>query len=253
MDPFNLSDRVIVITGASSGIGQAIAIACGNRGAKLVLIGRDKGRLEETTTKLNPNCEFKLIIADLATPESVDTIVSAIKEMSVKVSGFVHAAGISTTLPLKMTVSKKMVDFFQLNVASGVEIVGKITSKQMADERGGSVVFISSVMGVNGEVGKTIYSLTKGAILAGVKSMALELASRKIRVNAISPGVVETPMVANSFYAQDPVNFERVKGLHPLGLGTVEDIANACVFLLSDGARWITGTNLIIDGGYTAK
>jgi len=108
-------------------------------------------------------------------------------------------------------------------------------------------------MGVAGENGKTLYSLTKGALVAAVKSMAIELAPRKIRVNAISPGVVESPMSRSAVYSRDAASLNKIQSLHPLGLGKVDDVANACIFLLSDASAWITGINLIVDGGYLAK
>ena len=108
-------------------------------------------------------------------------------------------------------------------------------------------------MGSVGEVGKTLYSMTKGALLSASRSLALELAPKKIRVNCISPGVVDTPMSQSAVYSQSEESLNRIRSLHPLGLGRVEDVAHACVFLLSDEARWITGTNLFVDGGYTAR
>jgi NAD(P)-dependent dehydrogenase (short-subunit alcohol dehydrogenase family) len=108
-------------------------------------------------------------------------------------------------------------------------------------------------MGVAGENGKTLYSMTKGALIAAVKSMSIELAPRKIRVNCISPGVVETPMSKSAVYSKDEDSLNRTKSLHPLGIGHPEDVANACIFLLSDASKWITGTNLVIDGGYLAR
>jgi len=118
---------------------------------------------------------------------------------------------------------------------------------------GGSIIFISSVMGVVGENGKTMYSMTKGALISAVKSLSIELATRKIRINAISPGVVETPMSKNAIYSRNEESLDKIKSLHPLGLGQPEDVANACVFLLSDASKWITGTNMLVDGGYLAK
>ncbi len=108
-------------------------------------------------------------------------------------------------------------------------------------------------MGMVGESGKTLYSLTKGALISGVRSMALELAPKKIRVNTVSPGVVETPMSSKAVYSQNEESLNRIKDLHPLGLGNSVDVANACIYLLSDAAKWVTGTNLIVDGGYTAR
>ena len=111
----------------------------------------------------------------------------------------------------------------------------------------------TSVMGIVGEVAKSLYSMTKGALIAGSRSLAIELADRKIRVNCISPGVVVTPMTQKAVYSRDDESMKKVTELHPLGLGTPEDVANACIYLLSDASRWISGTNLIADGGYTAR
>ena len=108
-------------------------------------------------------------------------------------------------------------------------------------------------MGVVGENGKALYSMTKGALVATTRTLAIELAGKKIRVNSISPAVVETPMSKNAIYSRNEESLNKIKKLHPLGLGQPEDIANAAVFLLSDASRWITGTNLVVDGGYLAR
>lgn len=118
---------------------------------------------------------------------------------------------------------------------------------------GASIVFIASVMSHVGEVGKTLYAMTKGALVSSAKSMAIELAPRNIRVNTLSPGVVKTPMSSKSAYSQNNESLSKIISKHPLGLGEANDIANACVYLLSEASKWTTGTNLIIDGGYTAK
>jgi NAD(P)-dependent dehydrogenase (short-subunit alcohol dehydrogenase family) len=167
--------------------------------------------------------------------------------------GLVNAAGISTTLPLKLISPEKLDAFFKTNVIAAINLAKIFTKLDVVCREGGSIVFISSVMGVVGEAGKTMYSLSKGALIAGTRSLALELASKKIRVNAISPGVVETPMSQNAIYSQDEESKQRILSLHPLGLGTTTDIAHACIYLLSNASRWITGTNLIIDGGYTSR
>ncbi len=120
-------------------------------------------------------------------------------------------------------------------------------------DSGASIIFVASIMGIVGEVGKTAYAMSKGALIAGVRSLSLELALKKIRVNAISPGVVITPMSSSSFYSKDEERIRKIETLHPLGLGNVDDVANACVYLISDASKWVTGTNLIVDGGYTAR
>jgi len=146
-----------------------------------------------------------------------------------------------------------MEDFFRVNVIGAVNLTRNALKLAHFSVNGGSIVFISSVMGVTGESGKALYSMTKGALISAVRSMAVELATRRIRVNAISPGVVDTPMSKHAVYSKDESSINRIKSLHPLGLGQSADVANASLFLISDAARWITGTNLIVDGGYSTK
>lgn len=250
-NPFSLSGKNILITGASSGIGRQCAITANQLDAFVILIGRSQERLEETANLLG-NKNYLLLSADItAYDETLDKLEKLLS--GIKVDGIVHAAGISTTLPLRNITPEKMQPFFETNVFAAINITKLLTKAKFANPEGMSIVFMSSIMGVVGELGKTIYSLTKGALVAGTKSLALELANKKIRVNCISPGVVESPMSASAVYAQDEAAYDKIKSYHPIGLGKTEDIANASVFLLSDGARWITGTNLIVDGGYTAR
>ena len=250
---FRLDDKNIIITGASSGIGRQCAIIASKYGARVILVARNKEKLEETLSLMNQMEKHVICVADImdfvATEEALKILMTTVGKMH----GLIHAAGISTTLPLRNISSSKMDDYFKTNVYGGIQLSRILTKPAYLDENGASIIFITSVMGVVGEVGKTIYSLTKGALVAGSKSMALELACKKIRVNCVSPGVVVTPMSSSAVYTQDEASLEKVTKLHPLGLGNPDDIANACLFLLSDASRWITGTNLIVDGGYTAK
>lgn len=253
MNPFSLKDKKIIITGASSGLGKSCAILFSQLGAIIVLMGRDENRLIETKNNmLNP--ENHLIISlDLT---KLDAIEARIKEASSKLGtfdGLVHCAGISTTLPLRLINEDKLNTFFQTNVYSAIQICKILSKPKYMNEKGGSFVLISSVMGHVGEVGKTIYSLTKGALLAGAKSMALELAPKKIRVNCVSPGVIITPMTSAQPYNESEESLNLIKSYHPLGLGEPNDVANACAYLISDASKWVTGTNLMVDGGYTAK
>ncbi|MFM2360121.1 MAG: hypothetical protein RLY16_2114, partial [Bacteroidota bacterium] len=147
----------------------------------------------------------------------------------------------------------KMQHFYNVNVVAALHLTQQLLKPSRANAAGMSIVFLTSVMATSGESAKTLYSMTKGALLAAARSLAIELAPKQIRVNCIAPGVVVTPMTENAYYSQNPALKERVASLHPLGLGKPEDVANACLFLLSDGARWITGTQLMVDGGYTAR
>ena len=190
---------------------------------------------------------------DLVDYKKVEEIIPDLVNSRGKIDGLFNCAGISTTLPINSITPEKMELFFKSNVIGPMNLTRLVVEPSHFSEPGGSVIFISSVMGVVGESGKVLYSLTKGTLVASAKSLAVELSTRKIRVNTISPGVVESPMSQRAVYSKDQESRNRINGLHLLGLGTSEDIANACVFLLSDSGKWITGTKLIVDGGYLAK
>lgn len=251
-NPFNLSGKKFVITGASSGIGRQCAVTANQLGAYVILIGRSEERLQETVQMLG-NANYSVVATDITDYKATTEKLEKILENGSKIDGIVHAAGISTTLPLRNLTPEKLQPFFETNVFAALNITKLVTKTKFANPNGMSIVFIASVMGIVGELGKTTYSLTKGALVAGAKSLALELAHKKIRVNCVLPGVVESPMSASAVYAQDAASYDKIKSYHPIGLGKPEDVANACAFLLSDGSRWITGTNLIVDGGYTAR
>lgn len=251
-NPFSLAAKNILVTGASSGIGRQCAITASQLGAFVILLGRSEERLHETAQMLG-NTNYSIVATDITDYVATTEKLEKLLENGSKIDGILHAAGISTTLPLRNLTPEKLQPFFETNVYAAINITKLLTKSKFASPQGMSIVFIASVMGVVGELGKTTYSLTKGALVAGAKSLALELAAKTIRVNCVLPGVVVSPMSTNAVYAQDKTAFDKIKGYHPLGLGTPEDVANACAFLLSDGSRWITGTNLIVDGGYTAR
>jgi NAD(P)-dependent dehydrogenase (short-subunit alcohol dehydrogenase family) len=252
-NPFSLAGKNILVTGASSGIGRQCAITCSHMGATVTIFGRDQNRLMETLSIMEDPERHSVVAVDLIEYEKVEDEVRKVVSKKGKIEGLINCAGISTTLPLNAVSPQKMERFFQTNVIGAINLTRLIIKSSHFSEAGGSIIFISSVMGVVGETGKTLYSMTKGALIAAVKSMAIELAARKIRINCISPGVVETPMSKNAVYSRNEESLNKIKSLHPLSLGQPEDVANACVFLLSDASRWITGTNLIVDGGYLAK
>ncbi|MBP7507750.1 MAG: SDR family oxidoreductase [Prolixibacteraceae bacterium] len=252
-DTFSLKGKKIIITGASSGIGRQCAVSCSQKGATIVLIGRDKVRLDETIDLLSESSGHISYTVDLLEYDQVGAILEDAVSKIGKVDGLINCAGISTTLPINATSNDKVEHFLRTNVIGPFNLTRQFVRSCNISESGGSIIFISSVMAVVGEKGKTLYSTTKGALISAARSMAVELASRKIRVNGISPGVVISPMSEEAIYSQNEDSLNKIKAMHPLGLGWPEDVANACVFLLSDAARWITGINLIVDGGYTAR
>ena len=253
-NPFSVSDKTILVTGASSGIGRATSVELSRMGARVVLFGRNPEKLNQTLSLLS-NKEIHLHFAfDLMDEEARKNVISEIKKRIDYLDALVHCAGISSTSVLRSLKIEKLNKHFEINVNSGFMLAKELISKKNAlIGSGASIVFLSSVMASVGEVGKMAYAMSKGAVLAGVKSMALELAEKEIRVNAVSPGVVETPMSSSSFYSKNEERLEKIKNLHPLGLGKPQDVAHACVYLASDASRWVTGSNLLIDGGYTAR
>jgi len=248
---FGLINKNIIITGASSGIGRECAITFSQLGANVILIARNEERLKQTFNKLSKGNHI-VIVQDITKYEKLEEIVSNTVKKVGEISGFVHSAGIEITLPLRSMTPSYYEDMFAINVISGLELARIISKKKYLDKNGASFVFISSVMGILGQLGKIGYCSSKGSLISGVKAMALELAFKKIRVNCILPGVVETEMSNEMFQKLSEESKENIVDMHPLGLGKPEDIAYACVYLLSDSARWVTGTNLIIDGGYSA-
>lgn len=252
-DAFSLQNKNILITGASSGIGRQCAINCEQKGASLILLGRDRDRLDETLQLLNDKSRHLMYSIDLCDFNRIEALMGEIVKKSGKINGLINSAGVSTTLPFKMMNPEKLEYFFLTNVFAAMNITKFAVNKSCMADEGGSMVFISSVMGIVGEVGKSLYSMTKGALISAVKALSLEYASKKIRFNCISPGVIDTPMSKKSAYSQDEASLNRIKSLHPLGIGQPEDVANACIYLLSDASKWVTGTNLIVDGGYTAR
>jgi NAD(P)-dependent dehydrogenase (short-subunit alcohol dehydrogenase family) len=252
-DSFSLHGKHIVITGASSGIGRACAVLFAARGAGLSLLGRDQDRLQETLALTGQPHNHTCFNVDLTDHEKVAETVRNIVDGRGPVAGIVNCAGISTTLPVNAMSEEKMEYFLRTNVVGPVNLTRHFLKQSNFSDKGGSVVFISSVMGIAGEKGKTLYSMTKGALVSTVRSMAIELAERRIRVNAVSPGVVDSPMSKSAVYSRNEEALNKIRALHPLGLGEPVDVANTCLFLISDASKWITGTNIIVDGGYLAR
>ncbi|GGB72130.1 3-oxoacyl-ACP reductase [Flavobacterium suaedae] len=253
LSPFSLEGKLIAITGASSGIGKQIAITCSNLGASLVLFGRNRERLNQTVGELQNPDKHIVFETDINDFEKVKNDVKEAVSIKGKFSGLVNCAGVSPTMPLRATSETKMQEVFKTNVVAAMNLTKLICKPANLNKEGGSIVFIASVMGSVGEIGKSLYGMSKGALIAGTKSLAVEYGAKNIRFNSISPGVVVTPMSMSSEYSKDEKKLQFVTDLHPLGLGKPEDIANGTAFLLSDASRWVTGTDLIIDGGYTAK
>jgi NAD(P)-dependent dehydrogenase (short-subunit alcohol dehydrogenase family) len=220
-------------------------------GARLILVARNEERLQETLCMLS-GAGHSYRSLDLTHFDVFPELVSNIVTNNGKIDGILHCAGISTTLPLKLMTINKVEAFFRINVFSAIELTREICKPQNMN-RGASIVFFSSIMGCVGERGKSLYGMTKGALIAATRSLACEFAKREIRINAVSPGAIITPINEHLPHMSDPELRKKLENDHLLGLGQTTDISNACIYLLSEASRWVTGQNLIIDGGYTAR
>lgn len=252
MNQFSLENKIILITGASSGIGRSCSVECSKSGASLILIARNEEELQKTVSMLAQDTKVETIIADIAHGENLEELIAEKVSVLGKISGFIHCAGVEKTLPLKKHTPQLYHDIFAVNVIAGFEIAKILSLKKYKTETS-SFVFISSVAGMVGEIGKAAYSSSKGAVISGARSMAMELSRSNVRVNSISPAMVNTPILETMFENIGEDAAEEILKKHPLGIGKPEDVANACIFLLSDAARWITGSNLVVDGGYSAQ
>ena len=252
-NPFSLSGKNIVISGAASGIARQCAISCSRMGANLILLDLNEEGLKETMTMLERSEEHYFDVVNLTDRERVKEVIAEGVEKVGKVNGLLNCAGISTTLPLNSVKEETLDKFFKVNVYTGYYLTQEICRRTNLSEDGASVVFFSSVAGSYGEAGKSVYGMTKGALKAVAKSLAVELARKNVRVNSISPGVIVTPINKNLPHIAEPEKRAALEAQHLLGLGKTTDIANACIYLLSDASRWVTGINLFVDGGFTAR
>lgn len=249
--PMDLRGRCILVTGASSGIGREIAVVLSRLGADVVLTARNENRLKETFHALEPgNHSWEPF--DLSEPEGIEALFEKICRNERKLHGLVHAAGISVTTPMQYIKLSDVKSIMSVNFFSFVELV-KQFSKRKYHEEGSSIVAVSSISSQVGARGLTAYCASKGALESAIRAMALDLTPKKIRINAVSPGVIATPIYDGLVEIVNSKDFEAdLKKRQILGVGKPEDVANAAAFLLSDASRFITGTALVVDGGYMA-
>lgn len=243
-NPFSLQGKTILVTGASSGIGQATAIACAQMGADVVITGRDAERLQATADLMG---EAKgQIVADLIVQEDVDKLVAALPPLD----GAVLCAGNSTTLPLQFGTREKFDDMFDVNFFAPVELL-RLMYKKKVLQKGASVVLIASIGGTHSFMpGNGVYGASKAALNSVMKYAAREYASRKVRVNSICPGMVDTPLIHRGTITEEQLAEDAKR--YPLGrYGRPDDIAHGAIYLLSDASSWLTGHDLVIDGGFS--
>lgn len=238
--------QYLLITGASSGIGREMAIALSQQ-YNILLNGRDATRLEETRALCHNPAQQLCWSFDLGDVDQIAAdLTDFMTKQSARIAGFVHCAAQLQVLPLRSIAVSDAQSVFNTNILAALEITRLLMRKNINHRQLKSVVFISSIASQFGAKGFSTYTASKAGLDGLMKSLAVELAP-DVRVNSVLPGGVRTPMT-ESMYA-DPVMAERLSRDYPLGIGLPEDISNAVGFLLSDQARWITGHQLVVDGG----
>lgn len=241
-NPFTLEGKTILITGASSGIGRATAIECSKMGARIVVTARNKERLEATFSELQGQGHSSFL-CNLADEESLNAMIADMPLLD----GLVNNAGYTDLVPVQFINHQKITNILRTNTVAPILLFQKLLKKRKINNNS-SVVFTSSLAGIGyGIVGNSMYSASKGAISAFVRVASKELANKRIRVNAVCPGMVKTEIlskgsISNTQLIEDEKNY-------PLGYGEPIDVALMMVYLLSDASKWVTGSNLVIDGG----
>ncbi len=250
-NPFSVKDKSFLITGAASGIGKRTSIILSKLGARLILVDINESKLDNTRLECEGDC-VKLVI-DLSAPQSIkDKVLSVIPQFG-KLHGLVHLAGKSYIAPLKSVTLEKSNDIFTVNTLSALELIKVFSNRNVYIGEKGSVVFVSSVYGLVGSSANVGYAMSKAALHGITRSLSIELAGKGIRVNCVAPGFVKTNMLDTASNMFDSKYTETLNNLHPLGIGDPDDIAFSIAYLFSDAAKWVTGSILSVDGGFTAQ
>ena len=246
-NPFSLEGKTILVTGASSGIGKAAAIACSQMGAAVVVTGRNEMRLKETFYALD-GTGHQMIVADLSEDSQIDLIVEQIPFLN----GIVNNAGITETCPTQFIKREKLNRVMEVNTFAPILLTQRILKKKKIG-KGGSIVFTCSISGTTVCVGgNVLYSASKGAIHGFMKNAALDLAYKGIRVNDVCPGMIDTHILDGGAISEDQLDIEAQR--YPMKrFGRPEEVAYGIIYLLSDASSFTTGASIVIDGGFTLQ
>ncbi len=238
----SLANQKVLVTGGSSGIGRAVCIALSHVGAKVAIVGRDEDRLQQTLG-LMQGSGHTVFSFDLSNIDRIESLIKDIFESdNKKFDAFVHSAGNANIMPLRSVNYRHMDDIMRINLYAFLEMSKHILKKKYSDAC--NIVAISSVASTLPEKGQVLYASSKAALDAAVKTMAQEYAHRNVRINTVNPGVVNTRMTQLANEHIDALASRQV-----LGTGNPEQVANAVLFLLSGMAQFITGSNMVVDGG----
>ena len=248
----SLADKIVVITGASTGIGKTTAILASQLGARVVMLARNEEKLQQVCSKLTGTGHMYISI-DLRQFDQYDAVFERIGQECGPISGLVHSAGVSGIIPLRNTTNSDIENIMSLNLTSFLLLAKQVTRSKLVDKRGCSVVGISSIAAQVSNKGLAIYSATKAGLEGAVRALAIEFGSKNIRFNAVAPGWLKTELTDKSSAVYSPETKAKMMESYPLGDGTTVDIAATVAFLLSNASRWTTGTTITVDGGYTCR
>lgn len=241
-NPFSLENKTILVTGASSGIGKGVAIACAKMGATVILTARNEARLHETL-QLMPQGNHAVIAADITQSDDLQKLVSSLP----KLDGVAYCAGVGSLVPCK-SLDQAAIDYvMKPNFMAPALLMSSILSNKKLN-KSASVIFVASRAYETPIVGNAAYSASKGAIVSYAKCLALELAPRLIRVNCICPAMIWTNLILQDAVTKEELE-ERSKAYPLKRYGQPEDVANLAIYLLSDAASWMTGAAIDITGG----
>lgn len=241
-------DKVVLVTGSTRGIGKAIAYTFAEKGAMTIILGRNAELAAQTRDELiSKGFKASSFACDVTNFKNVQEIIDKILDKYKRVDILVNNAGITKDNLLVRLSENDWDDVINVNL-KGVFICSKVISKVMLKAKEGTIINISSIIGITGNIGQANYAASKAGVIGFTKSLALEIASRGITVNSIAPGYIETDMTAQ--LTENTRN--KILNNIPLGrFGTTKDVANVCLFLASDEAKYITGQTIVVDGGMT--
>ncbi len=248
-NPYSLQGKTILVTGASSGIGRGIAIECSKMGATLIITGRNVERLKNTYLELEGSNHIQ-VVADLSKPEGLESLV----EKCPQLDGFVSNAGIPKLVVVKFIQRESLDEIIEINTIAPILLTSSLV-KMKKLKSGSSIVFVSSISGVNiSTLGESSYSASKGALNGFAKGAAIDLASKKIRVNSVNPGLIQTNILelAGEMFSEEQIK-NKLKQYPLKRIGKPKDVAFGVIYLLSEASNWVTGANIVIDGGFVLQ
>lgn len=251
VNPMDFSGKRVLVTGASAGIGRACAVLLAKLGATVILNGRNHAALEQTASSLEGHGHVCAPF-DMADTDKLSGWIKSLVIEHGYIDGFVHCAGIQVTKPIRVFDQAFFDETMHINLASAMAIAKGFRLKRDRSKQG-AIVFVSSIAGLIGQTGNTVYGASKAGLMSLTRGLSMELLRDNIRVNCVAPALVETEMAQRTQESMTDAQYQHMLNQHPMGLGQPEDVANAVAFLLSDAAKWINAVTLPVEGGYLAN